>query len=158
MKSTRPARRNRKEIWIILMILCLVILLGLVSFLLADRADKKLGGYKQRGSEYLMKDNYLRAKEEFTKAIKIDPENLVLYFQLAESSIGLKEYGDAVSYLEQAIGIAEEGSLDIVQYESLVVKLAECYEITGEDQKRTKLLEHGQEKTDSERIKKLLEE
>ena len=157
MNSIQPARKNRKTIWIILLILLLMILIGLGGFLLSDRADKKLAGHKQRGSEYLLKDNYLKAKEEFQKAIKLNPGNLVLYFQLAESLIGLKEYDNAASYLEQAIVIAEEGSLDILQYESLVIKLAECYEITGEDQKRVELLEHSLEITGSERIKELLE-
>lgn len=157
MKSIRPARKNKKVLWIMLLIIILMLLLGLMCLLLTDRADKNSARHKQQGSEYLMKDNYLRAREEFQKAIKLDPENLVLYFQLAESSIGLKEYGDAASYLEQAIVIAEEGTLDIVQYESLVAKLVECYEITGEDKKRVDLLEHSLKLTDSERIRALLE-
>ncbi len=156
MNIIRPARKNRKTIWILLVITILISIIGLVSYLLADSSDKKLAGYKQRGNEYLMKDNYIGAKEEFRKAVKLDPDNLILYFQLAEACIGLEDYSTAADYLDQAITIAEEGPMDIEQYESLVIKLEECYRITGEELKREKLLQHSLELTDSDRIKELL--
>ncbi len=158
MSIIRPARKNRRAIWILLIITIVISSIALIGYLLADSSDKKLAGYKQAGNEYLLKDNYIGAKEEFRKAVKLDPENLVLYFQLAEACIGLEDYDTAIEYLEQAITIAEEGPLDIEQYESLLIKLEECYRITGEELKREQLLQHGLELTDSDRIKKLLSE
>lgn len=158
MNIISPARKSKRAEWILLMIVILMSVIGLVSYLLKDSADKKLASYKQRGNEYLMKDNYIGAKKEFEKAIKLDPENLVLYFQLAEACIGLENYSNAAGYLEQAITIAVDGPMDKERYESLVIKLAECYRITGEELKREELLRNSQKLIDSQRIKELLME
>ena len=156
MSIQRPAPKRKGAAWILLVIVILISITGVVYYLRADKADKELASHKQHGNEYLMQDNYLGAKEEFGKAIKLEPRNLVIYFQLAEACIGLEDYPTAAGYLEQAIAIAEEEPMNREQYEALVIKLVECYDIIGEDSKREDLVEHSLERIDSERIRELL--
>jgi tetratricopeptide (TPR) repeat protein len=157
MKTGRPAGKSKRGIWI-LSIIILISISGIIIYCMNDKADKKQAGFKQRGNEYLMKEDYLGAKEEFSKALELEPGNLVLYFQLAEACIGLEDYGEAAEELEQAIAIAGKAPIDREQYEALVIKLAECYRSSGEEEKREEILRQSLQMLDSNRIEELLTE
>ncbi len=143
MNTTGSVRKNKRVFWILMMIVILIGCLGSIAYLLFIGADKKLAEHRQRGNEYLMKDDYRGAREEFLKALELEPENLVVYVQLAEACIGLEDYREAADFLEQALVIAEEGEAAPEQYEVLVNKLAECYRNSGEEGKREGLLKQN---------------
>ncbi len=158
MKDNKSSIQRKKITLVILISAILLITLGFVGHQIFTGSDKRLSRAKQRGSEYLLKENYEGAKEEFKKAVELAPTDLVLYFQLAEAFIGLEDYIDAAAYLEQAITMAEQKPLEVSQYTSLTIKLAECYSKTGEDRKRASLLKRSLELTGSDRIMELMED
>jgi tetratricopeptide (TPR) repeat protein len=160
MNEKKPSKVSQKAILISIISVLILIILGLTGYLIFSGTDNKLAKLKQQGNDDLMREDYESAKEEFKKALQLSPGDIVIYFDLAEAYIGMEDYIDAAVYLEQALTVAEDvgpgEAVNTEQYVSLTVKLAECYDKTGEDHKKVELLQHSLKVTESERIKELL--
>lgn len=149
----------KNVIWIAVTMAVLIVIAGVLGFHLLYSPGKRLAGVKQRGSEYLLKENYEKAKEEFIKAVKLDPKELVNYFQLAEALDGLKDYEGEAFYLKKALDIAETKenlSEHLEEYVSLCIKLANCYYKNGDILERIEVLKYGYQLTNSDRIETML--
>lgn len=160
MNGNKPSKISQNTILISIISVLILIILGLTGYLILSGRGDKLAKLKQKGNDSLLREDYESAKEEFKKALQLSPEDIMIFFDLAEAYFGLEDYIDAAVYLEQALAVAENvgpgEAINTEQYVSLTVKLSECYSYTGEDQKQVELLKHSLEVTGSERIKELL--
>ncbi|MBH1939681.1 chitobiase/beta-hexosaminidase C-terminal domain-containing protein [Mobilitalea sibirica] len=155
--------------------LALVLLIGVLGFLLLYSKDDKIAGYKQRGNEYLLKGDYEKAVGEFGKVVELNPEDIVSCFQLAEAYSGMEDYSTAIKYLTMALAKAEElttakemlkegNTIEQEQYSDIEVlvalyrKLAEYYEMSGNQKQRVEVLKLGFERTGSTVLVELLKE
>lgn len=151
----------KNVIWITITMAILIVIAGVLGFHLINSPDSKIAEVKQRGNEYLLRENYGKAKEEFLKAIKIQPEELINYFQLAQALEGLKDYEGEAYYLKKALNIAETKENlreNLEEYVSLCIKLAECYYKNGDILERIDVLKYGYQLTKSERLELLLQD
>ncbi|KAL0951840.1 hypothetical protein HGRIS_008501 [Hohenbuehelia grisea] len=70
-----------------------------------SRNSEMAAKLKDEGNSLHTKKNFRAAYKKYSEAIKYDPENAVLYANRAASSLGMKEYLDAVHDAQEAIKI-----------------------------------------------------
>lgn len=61
--------------------------------------------YQTRGLAYALSHQYLKAIEDYTQAVKLNPDSVESYYQRALSFLYLKEFNSAIKDLNQAIKI-----------------------------------------------------
>ncbi len=152
--------KNKKLLWTGTVIAILLIIMALLVGVVYYQMDKKNARHKQLGSQYLLSENYKMAAEEYLKAIELSPDDLVLYFQLAEAFTGLKDYSSAAKYLKEAIGIEGQEEIppdQIQEYVSLYVKLADCYSQLDQEAQSVETLQEGYLRTGAARLSDLLQ-
>ena len=102
------------------------------SRLHAHNVQYTIPNYRRIASEAYRKDDYPKAIANYEEAIRLDPDNVLLYYRRGNANLGQEQYGEAIDDYSEAIRLNSDFS-DAYYWRGRVKHLLERYDEAIED-------------------------
>ncbi|MFN3410744.1 MAG: tetratricopeptide repeat protein [Exilispira sp.] len=103
----------------------IVLLILLFSLIILSFQDNNAINYYQNGLKYEQSKDYLKAIEQYIKAIELNPNYFDAYFHLASCYFILEKYEEAMDIVQKGLKLESEDNNFLLLYAKILIKLGD---------------------------------